>query len=728
MLNFFHLTRLTLLRLVVTEALFSPVINSVTSYSQINIITERLRKELINTPINYNAVSVYLQTSENDGSWKDIDYTNTSVTNWPALSHTSRLKEICIAYNQPSCILYRDTLVKRKITKIIDFYIASKPVSDNWWLNAIGAPVNLGSALVLMKTGDGFGFAKKELVKYSDKLLNYYTESVKKWPMYTTGANKIWLLKSSIYKACINEDESVLSLNFMSAFEDASIMTGSNDGIKSDYSYHQHRNQLYIGGYGRSFMRDILYFGTLAHETPYRMNPAQLQVLSDFVLDGFQWFCHKSVFDFGAVGREIARPGATSDSSVLTFVTKLKEMNAPRTDELARCYKFLNGEADFQSPGNRYFWKSDIMVHHGSDFYFSAKVPSVRTTGTETVNEENLKRKYLPWGATNIMTDGDEYYDIFPIWDWSRIPGVTSYLEEVTVDSDGPPRLTSTSAYAGGVTDGVFGLAAYDYSFDGIEGRKAWFFTPEAMYCFGTAINASKSTPVITSINQCFSSGRITGKNGMLKSTIDSDEKNFKKLRWVHHNNVGYFFPSGGEVTMKNITQTGSWHDINTSQSSDTSSGKVFSLWINHGVSPSDSKYEYIVIPSKNVKQFAKWVKTNPLKTILNSRDIQAVSDKSAKLYAVAFYSPGAITLEPGLGITSENACLLLLQSINNGRGYKISVSDPTATLGDVNIRISKELSGPGSILNPDKTTTLKIMLQTGDETGKTVSAEYILK
>lgn len=546
--------------------------------------------------------------------------------------------------------------------------------------------------------------------------------------MYTTGANKIWLLRSSIYKACINENEAVLSSNFLSAFEDAKIMQGSNDGIKSDYSFHQHRAQLYIGGYGRSFMRDILSLGTLAHGTSYSMNTTQLQVLTNVVLDGFQWFCHKSVFDFGAVGREISRPGATSDSSVLTFITRLKEMNAPRTDELAKCYNFINGESDFQSPGTKYFWKSDIMVHHGSNFYISAKVPSSRTTGTEKVNGENLKRKYLPWGATNIMTDGDEYYNIFPVWDWSRIPGVTSYMEEVSADTSGPPRLISTSIYAGGVTDGVFGLAAYDYSYDGIEGRKAWFFTPEAMYSFGAAINAVKSTAVITSINQCFSSGNVTGKNGLLKSVIDSDEKIFKPIRWVHHNKVGYFFPAGGEVTVKNINQTGSWHDINTSQSSDTSTRKVFSIWINHGVSPSDSKYEYVVVPSKNVKQFAKWVRTNPLKIVQNSKDIQAVSDKNAKLFAVAFYSPGIITLEPGLKLSSDNACLLLIQSINNGRGYKISVSDPSATLVDVNIRLSKELSGPGSILNPDKTSTLKIMLQTGDETTKTVSAEYILQ
>jgi len=367
------------------------------------------------------------------------------------------------------------------------------------------------------------------------------------------------------------------------------------------------------------------------------------------------------------------------------------------------------------------------MVHHGSDFYLSSRVPSLRTTGTETVNGENLKRKYLPWGATNIMVDGDEYFNIFPVWDWSRIPGVTSYLEKVTVDSFGSPRLVSKSAYAGGVSDGSFGLAAYDYNYDGIEARKAWFFTPGAMYCFGAGINASKTLDVITSVNQCFSSGIVTGKNGIIKSVINSDLKLFKSTRWVYHNKVGYIFPSGGNITLKNMNQSGSWHEINSTLPVDTVTKKVFSIWLNHGISPSDSKYEYLVVPSESIDHFEKWIRTNPLKMILNSKDIQAVFDNYAKLYAVAFYLPGTIILEPGLTVTVDNACLVLIQNVNLGRSYKISVSDPTASLKDVNIRLTKKLTGPGSKINSDNTSTLKVILPIEEERGKTVSAEYNL-
>ena len=62
------------------------------------------------------------------------------------------------------------------------------------------------------------------------------------------------------------------------------------------------------------------------------------------------------------------------------------------------------GGAPFPVPGNKYFWKSDIMTQHGANYYLSAKVLSTRTNGTEMINNENLKGYNLPLGATNILT------------------------------------------------------------------------------------------------------------------------------------------------------------------------------------------------------------------------------------------------------------------------------------------------------------------------------------
>ena len=53
------------------------------------------------------------------------------------------------------------------------------------------------------------------------------------------------------------------------------------------------------------------------------------------------------------------------------------------------------------------------MTHHGSDYYMSAKVISVRTNGYGNAERAEFERLLSPLGATNIMTTGHEYDDAF---------------------------------------------------------------------------------------------------------------------------------------------------------------------------------------------------------------------------------------------------------------------------------------------------------------------------
>ncbi len=63
----------------------------------------------------------------------------------------------------PKASIFINPQVKASIRNIIRYYLFVRPVSDNWWYNAIGAPTNFGPALVLMKTGDAFGFDQATL-------------------------------------------------------------------------------------------------------------------------------------------------------------------------------------------------------------------------------------------------------------------------------------------------------------------------------------------------------------------------------------------------------------------------------------------------------------------------------------------------------------------------------------------------------------------------------------
>lgn len=698
------------------------------SASQVQVISARLNNELTSQNLNDSLITDLLSRLSPEGSWSDVDYGSKSITNWPPLIHSSRLKLVCTAYRKPSSMHFHQPEVKDKIIRMIEFYINTAPVSDNWWYNAIGAPINLGPALLLMKMDQNHGIDQETLAGYSNKLIRYYSESAEKWPFSTTGANKIWLLRSSLYKACVMENESVLRENFLSAFEEVAVMTGKDEGIKADYSFYQHGPQLYTAGYGMSFMSDITSFGHLAHQSDYQMSDSQLSILTNALLDGYQWFVQHQAFDFGSAGREISRRGAVSASAMQTFLQRVIEMDAPRQNELKACLKFVTGDAPFQSPGNRHFWKSDIMVQHGPDFYLSAKLPSKRTIGSERMNNENLKMKWLPWGATNIMRDGKEYRNLYSVWDWSRIPGVTSYLEDVKgLPVTGGPYIISETVFAGGVSDGELGMAAYDYSWDGISGRKAWFFTPEGMYCLGTGIGSSQNTEVITNINQCLSSGEVVVKTRKGKNYLEGSMNNIRDIQWAHHNHVGYYFPSGGNISVMNTDQTGSWSEINLSQSSAKITHKIFSAWMSHGETPLGGVYEYAVIPSKSLIDFEKWIRRNPFTVLSNTPAIQAVSYKQSQVTAIAFYEPGTFTVAPGMTITAGNPCLLLIRQAFRGKEMIISVADPTQLLGEVEVSVTAQLSGQGTVQKSDNTTSIRFKLPSGDEAGKSVTSVFLV-
>jgi len=399
--------------------------------------------------------------------------------------------------------------------------------------------------------------------------------------------------------------------------------------------------------------------------------------------------------------------------------------NVTRASELAN-YKYYvqNINADFQSPGNRHFWFTDIMVQHSPKFYLSARVASSRTIAGESMNGENFLCRYLGIGATNIMIYGDEYKGIFPCWDWARVPGVTCASGPVTEYSKTATTFVRTAiSFAGGVSNGTCGLASYALNWEGISGRKLYFFTDEAMFCLGTGITATKATDVTTSINQTYSKGAVAINNNGTESTFTGTTQNYTNLNWVYHSNVGYYFPSEGSITVKNDYQTGKWRDITTSGTSTLNTIKTFSAWFSHGSTVTNGTYEYIVVPNQSLTQFKAWVTKNPFSIISNTSDAQIVYNSKAKLYAAAFYKAGFAQLENGLTVTVDKPALLLIQTI--ATGYKISVADPTQLLSTVVINISKVLSGVGSLNNTDGTTSIFVNLPVGDYKGQSISNEY---
>jgi chondroitin AC lyase len=437
------------------------------------------------------------------------------------------------------------------------------------------------------------------------------------------------------------------------------------------------------------------------------------------MLNGHQLLGYRSSIDFGTVGRGITRAGGTNNISA--GVLDEMVLADPANSKAYLAWKAHLSGGPFASDyiGNNYFWKSDIMTQHGADYYLSAKIISKRTLGTEGLNGENLKGYNLPLGSTNIETTGNEYKDIAPVWDWTRIPGTTAEMNpDATVLTN---YLYGSNLYGGGVSNGKNGAIAFEYDYKGVQAKKAYFFIGDAMICLGAGINGEKVKAIVTSVNQCYLSGDVSTDGGVLKTKVQTSGD----LKWVYHNQIGYIFPEKALVTVAAKEQSGTWKSINKSESAEKGTKKIFSIWIDHGNKPQNGNYQYTVVPGLSLNDFKNYFSKHDLVTVKNDSTVQAVKSMALQIYAVVFYQPGKVDMGDGLVISSNQKALVLVSKKKNS--YDVSVADPLCDQQGANIALSKKLSGANAMLNSSGT-TINIAFPTGDLAGKTVTSNYVIQ
>ena len=66
------------------------------------------------------------------------------------------------------------------------------------------------------------------------------------------------------------------------------------------------------------------------------------------------------------------------------------------------------------------------MTHSRPGYFMSTRMYSTRNYNTDGyINGEGKRSHHIADGCTFIFRDGEEYFNIFGVWDWYRIPGTT---------------------------------------------------------------------------------------------------------------------------------------------------------------------------------------------------------------------------------------------------------------------------------------------------------------
>jgi len=297
-----------------------------------------------------------------------------------------------------------------------------------------------------------------------------------------------------------------------------------------------------------------------------------------------------------------------------------------------------------------------------------------------------------------VLRRGDEYQNIFPVWDWHRIPGVTAKASGSLPENR---QQRNRSEFVGGVSGDKLGVTAMRFDKGAVKARKTWFFTHDGVVCLGAGIQSEAKTPIHTTLAQRLLEGEVKVKPaGKSEATIQSSsKKTYDAPAWVHHDGVGYVLLRDGKVSIARRTQQGSWASINASGPSETVEKRVFSAWLDHGSKPSDAKYAYRVLPDATADETAQRASASDPRVLANTQSVQAVRNASRNLVQAVFYQADRLKYAEGRTLRLDKPCIVMVQ--RNENQTTLTVADPTQQLDNVTVAIdgqSRDLSLPDGL------------------------------
>jgi chondroitin AC lyase len=623
----------------------------------------------------------YAHELRRDGNWSDIDYQSQAQSEWRTAEHLDRtlvMAKAAALYHQDG---HPNKGLDAKVLRALSYWTSQDYHNPNWWWNQIGVPRLAGDIALLMRPQLSRDEVSKvvEIMKRSDWRGG-------RW----TGANLTWGVTIEIARGCLEGNPETVAEGYQRMYQEIRVVTPREEGIQQDYSFHQHGAQLYSGGYGLAFATDVGRFVAFAWGTDFQIPPDRMATLSSYLLDGEQWLVRGDIIDYSTVGREITRQGkvvvpghspgsrnpAYAGDSLPYVITTLAALPTPRQKEFQDFSARLQERRDApEFVGNKQFWCSDFMAHRREGFYTSVKMLSDRMRNGEVVNHEGRKSEHLSDGVNFLYLAGDEYKDIFPVWDWTKLPGITAIQGTLEIGGKNPIAARGTTAFGGGVSDGTYGLAAMDLARGTLTAKKAWFFFDDGYLCLGAGITLSDDTQhsVITDLNQTLLIGEVLTSQSARPVAEGAYSYEPGKIAWAYHDRVGYIFGPDSRVSLTMGPQTGKWSDIGTGSDKPVTL-PVFNLWIDHGYSPRAASYQYLVLPGASREQVSARA-TNPGVHVLSNEDeVQAVWNSDLKMAMVVFRKPG--TVETPIGrIGVDHTCLLLARKIADG--WKITAANP---------------------------------------------------
>lgn len=731
---------------MMNEGYLDSMLNGVVSsdMTDIRTVKERLKESVYSKDAD---PSEALSLWQEDGSFEGIEYFNPDRMVWTANKHINYLLTMIQAAYTPENQYYGNAELKEKIAKSLDFWANGGRVEcDNWWQQEIGVPQVVVNILIM--NPDEITDEVRNVLNAEAALGTIFSEEedmvdrIKERPVTSTGANLADKLLTSFKIAIATEDEAELYRcihlmeNELRVYE--KVRTDEygedSDGIKADYSFHQHVDQIQGGSYGEVMMNDFSAIISYLKDTRYKIADNALNEYANWILDGQQWIYRNNYRELTTAGRHITRPNGIAGfkSSIEKAVDALEGYTQiDRYDELMELKENRLGETDSFN-GNRHFWLSDYMSHNRDGYHVGIKLSSNRTKNGEVVNNENLLGYYLSDGVTTFMQDGDEYYNIMPLIDWNKLPGTTTPQGELKNLNDWAVwngehlwNWKGNCHFVGGVSDGMYGAAVMDYSLDGLDAHKAWFMFDDEMVALGNSINAYSPYEIFTSVNQCVLDGdvKVISASGTVTDANKDGDTSVASGSAVLHDGIGYILGNDAGINIEEKTQKYEVINLGSQYKDIEETNTIFTLGISHGIKPENDKYEYRVLFNTDENKVKSEMTSSTKKVLQNDEAIQAVYDSETGITEAIIWRTGDLKLPSGLTLNINKKCALIVKELSDG-GLEITASNPDNEPKDLQIVVNKILPADGVnvVKETDTSTRIKFRLNEGVYAGSSTT------
>jgi chondroitin AC lyase len=643
----------------------------------LEIIRRRVIDDLLEPGISADEIKKLTGSIKADGTWPGIDYKDVSRTGFEHRIHLENMVMLSRAVRKN-----KDAEAKNAVSAALDFWIKNDFICQNWWWNEMGTPNLMINTLLLLD---------EELTEQQRKA---GLKIARRANLETFGARPggdlIQIAAMLGKQALFNRESDTLNRVVKVMASEIKISTGR--GLKPDLSFH-HRTDNVIStlSYGNGYASSFAYWAVKTKGTKYALPQDALKLLTDYYIDGI---CASMAYgkfpDPGAKNRDISRK-QTLDAAGPGLPENLLQASSYRARELQEIIKNRKNAAVSSPAKDHFFWHSEYYTHQRPNYFASVRMHSSRGNNMEQPhNEEGLKNHHYGDGSTWITITGKEYVNIFPAWDWQKIPGAT-IVQQPALPHWNDLAKKGLTDFVGGVTDGKYGAAASDFAcvHDPLKARKAYFFFDKEFVCLGTAIQSKAEYPVVTTVNQCLLNGDVIVQTAAGRQKAAKGKHALNNVSWIWHDQVAYLFPEPVDINCNNTAASGTWRSINhQAWATDERVQKdIFCLWLDHGPRPVQASYAYIVAPAMNAEAVENYSKKTSVEILSNTAQLQAVRNKALQITQVVFYEAGEIKLTDQHSLAVSNPCMVMIEMKGNSI-KKITVSDPGRKLSELQMTL----------------------------------------